>query len=160
MDLITHGLAGVLVAQADFVQRIGRPAVMALVAGAVLPDVDVVAETYPRLPSPWTWLGLETPTAVIRGVVDLGGSNPMRLDHYLKPQQDGLFTTAGELEEVQAFLEFARFPWMTAGKEAEQTVLAYYDLRFGSVPHRHDFRLEVTLDSMGKVRQTRLNHRF
>jgi hypothetical protein len=42
MDFITHGLVGALVAQAGFAQRIGRPAMIALVAGAMLPDVDVV----------------------------------------------------------------------------------------------------------------------
>jgi inner membrane protein len=312
MDLISHGLAGALVAQAGFAQRIGRPAVIALVAGAVLPDIDVVmawvdelsviryhrglthsfmgalllavplaallsrfgkckrfwplmglgalgvlthialdlptsfgtmiftpfsqeryalnwifiidpmyssiillalavayrkpqwartaavvgmgglvlylgmaaamheaararftraveadgvtvlrVEAYPRFPGPWTWLGLaETPTAVIRGGVELGNSAPMRLDHYLKPKQDGLFTTAAELEEVQAFLEFARFPWMTVRQDAEHTVLEYYDLRFGAAPHHNDFRLEVVLDTAGVVRRTHLNHRF
>jgi membrane-bound metal-dependent hydrolase YbcI (DUF457 family) len=42
MALITHGLAGALVAQAGFAQRIGRPAMIALVAGAVLPALDLV----------------------------------------------------------------------------------------------------------------------
>ncbi len=42
MDIITHGLAGVLVAQAGFAQRIGRPALIALTASAMLPDLDVV----------------------------------------------------------------------------------------------------------------------
>ncbi|MGH8056487.1 MAG: DUF4184 family protein, partial [Candidatus Entotheonellia bacterium] len=42
MDIFTHGLAGALVAQAGVAQRIGRPAMIALVAGSVLPDVDVV----------------------------------------------------------------------------------------------------------------------
>jgi hypothetical protein len=94
------------------------------------------------------------------GVVDLGSSAPMRLDHYLKAKQDGLFIMAGELEAVQAFLKFAQFLWMTARKEAGHTVLEYYDLRFGSAPHHNDFRLQVILDGAGKVRQTRLNHRF
>jgi inner membrane protein len=42
IDLFTHGLAGALVAQAGFAQHLGRPAVIAPVAGALLPDVDVV----------------------------------------------------------------------------------------------------------------------
>jgi hypothetical protein len=42
MDLSTHGLAGALVAQAGFAQRLGRTATIAVVAGAMLPDVDVV----------------------------------------------------------------------------------------------------------------------
>jgi inner membrane protein len=312
MDLITHGLAGGLVAQAGFAQRIGRPAMIALVAGAMLPDVDVVmalvdelsvvryhrglthwlvgafllalplavvlyrfgrykrfwpliglgalgvlthialdlptsfgtmvftpfsheryalnlifiidpiysgiillalglghwrrrwartpailgisglllyigmaaamhdraqerfraavqaqgltvlrTEAYPRFPGLWTWLGLaETPTAIIRGRVDLGRSAPMRLNHYPKPSPDGLFTKAGELEEVQAFLDFARFPWMTARREGEHTILEYYDLRFGAAPHHDDFRLEVVLDGGDTVKRIRLNHRF
>ena len=84
----------------------------------------------------------------------------MRLDHYLKPGQDGLFTKAGELEEVQVFLEFARFPWASTRREGEHTILEYYDLRFGAVPHHNDFRLEVVLDGGGAVKQIRLNHRF
>lgn len=265
MDLITHGLAGALVAQAGFAQRIGRPAMIALVAGAMLPDVDVVmalvdqlsvvryhrglthslvgafllalplaallyrfgkykrfwplvvlgalgvltqialdlptsfgtmifapfsreryalnfifivdptysgiillalgldywsrkwaqvaavlgmsglvlyvgvaatmhdaarerfktaveaqglalvrTQAYPTFPGPRVWLGLvETSTAIIRGGVDLGRSAPATLEHYPKASLDRLFTTVGELQEVQAFLEFARFPWMS-----------------------------------------------
>jgi inner membrane protein len=312
MDLITHGLAGALVAQAGLAQRIGRPAMIALVAGAMLPDVDVVmalvdelsvvryhrglthsfvgafllalplaavlyrfgkykrfwplvglgalgvlthialdlptsfgtmvfmpfsheryalnlifivdpiysgtillalglgywwrrwsqvaailgmsmlllyvgvaaamhdgarerfraavqaqgltvlgTEAYPRFPGLWTWLGLaETPTAIIRGRVDFGHSAPMRLDHYPKPRQDELFTKAGELEEVQAFFAFARFPWMSTRRDGAHTVLEYYDLRFGAAPHHNDFRLEVILDGSGVVKHIWLNHRF
>jgi inner membrane protein len=118
-------------------------------------------EAYPRFPGLWTWLGLaKTPTAIIRGRVDLGRSAPMRLDHYAKPGPDGLFTKAGELEEVQVFLEFARFPWMTARREGEHTILEYYDLRFGAAPHHDDFRLEVVFDGGDTVKHIRLNHRF
>jgi inner membrane protein len=282
MDLISHGLAGALVAQAGFAQRIGRPAVIALVAGAVLPDIDVVMawvdelsviryhrglthsfmgalllavplaallSRFGKCKRFWPLMGLgalgvlthialDLPTsfgtmiftpfsqeryalnwifiidpmyssiillalavayrkpqwARTAAVVGMGGlvlylgmaaamheaararftraveadgvtalrveAYPMRLDHYLKPKQDGLFTTAAELEEVQAFLEFARFPWMTVRQDAEHTVLEYYDLRFGAAPHHNDFRLEVVLDTAGVVRRTHLNHRF
>ena len=78
----------------------------------------------------------------------------------MHPIWDGVFPTAGELEEVWAFLEFARFPWMTARRAAEHTVLEYYDQRFGAAPHHNDFRLEVILDGAGVVKHTRLNHRF
>jgi inner membrane protein len=118
-------------------------------------------EAYPRFPGLWTWLGMaETPTAIIRGSVHLTPNTPMRLDHYPKPQPDELFSRAGELEEVQAFLKFAHFPWMTARREGERTVLEYYDLRFGAAPHHNDFRLEVNLDGGGTVKDIRLNHRF
>ena len=118
-------------------------------------------EAYPRFPGPWTWLGLaETPSAIIRGNVDFGGSGPLRQEHFPKPSQDGLFPMAGELEEVQAFLEFARFPWMAVRRDGEHTILAYYDLRFGTAPHHHDFRLQVILDGTGGVKHTWLNHRF
>ena len=43
---------------------------------------------------------------------------------------------------------------------AQQTILEYYDLRFGAAPHYNDFRLEVILDGAGGVKHTRLNHRF
>jgi inner membrane protein len=42
MDIVTHGLAGALVARAGFEQRVRRVATAALVVGALLPDVDVV----------------------------------------------------------------------------------------------------------------------
>lgn len=118
-------------------------------------------EAYPRFPGVWTWLGLaETSTAVVRGDIHLGRSAPALLERYPKPTQDGLFTQVTELEEVQAFLAFAKFPWMTARRQGEQTILEYYDLRFGSAPHHNDFRLEVILDGAGAVTHTRLNHRF
>ncbi len=42
MDIVTHGLAGALVARAGLEQRLGRVATIALVVGALVPDVDVV----------------------------------------------------------------------------------------------------------------------
>lgn len=42
MDNITHGLAGLLLAQTGFRQRYGRVATVALVVGAELPDLDFV----------------------------------------------------------------------------------------------------------------------
>jgi membrane-bound metal-dependent hydrolase YbcI (DUF457 family) len=42
VDNLTHGLAGALVAQAGFQQRYGRAALVALVVGAELPDIDAV----------------------------------------------------------------------------------------------------------------------
>jgi hypothetical protein len=118
-------------------------------------------EVYPRLPGPWVWLGLaDTPTAIVRGDVDSRHPTHAPLERYPKPIWDGSFPTAGELEEVRAFLEFARFPWMTARREGEHTILEYYDLRFGAAPHHNDFRLEVLLDGGGAVKHIRLNHRF
>lgn len=228
MDVITHGLAGALVARAGFTQRLGRPAMIALVAGALLPDVDVVmglvdqlsaimalalsigywqrhwarsaaflgigglvlylgvaamlrdvalarfttalqaqgitvlrAEAYPGFPGPWVWLGVaETPSLIVRGIVDVKPSAGIRLDQFLKPETDGLPTRVSELEEVQAFLAFAHFPWMLKRQEGDDTILEYYDLRFGAAPHHDAFRLEVMLDGLGVVKRTRLNHRF
>jgi membrane-bound metal-dependent hydrolase YbcI (DUF457 family) len=42
VDNLTHGLAGALVAQAGFRQQYGRAALVALVVGAELPDVDAL----------------------------------------------------------------------------------------------------------------------
>jgi membrane-bound metal-dependent hydrolase YbcI (DUF457 family) len=42
VDNLTHGLAGALVAQAGFQQRYGRAALVALVVGAELPDIDAL----------------------------------------------------------------------------------------------------------------------
>jgi len=42
MDPLTHTLSGMAVAHAGFHQRIGRPAVLAVTAGALVPDVDGV----------------------------------------------------------------------------------------------------------------------
>jgi membrane-bound metal-dependent hydrolase YbcI (DUF457 family) len=42
VDNLTHGLAGALVAQAGFHQRYGRAALVALVVGAELPDIDAL----------------------------------------------------------------------------------------------------------------------
>lgn len=41
MDPITHGLTGAVMAQAGFRQRWGRQATLALVGGAMIPDVDI-----------------------------------------------------------------------------------------------------------------------
>jgi membrane-bound metal-dependent hydrolase YbcI (DUF457 family) len=42
VDNLTHGLAGALLAQAGFRQRYGRAAMVALIIGAELPDIDVL----------------------------------------------------------------------------------------------------------------------
>lgn len=42
MDPVTHGLAGALLAQAGFRQRYGYQATLALTAGALAPDIDVL----------------------------------------------------------------------------------------------------------------------
>ena len=44
MDNLTHGLAGLLVAQAGLRQRYGPAATVALTIGAELPDSDVLFE--------------------------------------------------------------------------------------------------------------------
>ena len=41
MDPVTHGLAGAVLANAGFRQRVGSQATLALTAGALLPDIDV-----------------------------------------------------------------------------------------------------------------------
>ena len=41
MDPLTHGLVGGAMAQAGFRQRWGRQATLAMVGGAMLPDVDI-----------------------------------------------------------------------------------------------------------------------
>jgi len=42
MDPVTHGLAGAVLAQAGFRQRYGHQATLALVAGALVPDIDIL----------------------------------------------------------------------------------------------------------------------
>lgn len=42
MDPVTHGLAGAVLAQAGFRQRYGWQATAALVAGALVPDIDIL----------------------------------------------------------------------------------------------------------------------
>ncbi|MBI4640047.1 MAG: metal-dependent hydrolase, partial [Candidatus Tectomicrobia bacterium] len=48
MDIVTHGLAGAVVAQTGLSQKIGRPALAILVAGALLPDIDGVMALWDR----------------------------------------------------------------------------------------------------------------
>ena len=42
MDPVTHGLTGLLLAQAGFQRRYGAQATLALVGGALIPDIDVL----------------------------------------------------------------------------------------------------------------------
>ena len=42
MDPVTHGLAGAVLAQAGFRQRYGYQATLALTAGALVPDIDIL----------------------------------------------------------------------------------------------------------------------
>ena len=42
MDPVTHGLAGALLAETGFVRRFGRQARLAMIGGALAPDVDIL----------------------------------------------------------------------------------------------------------------------
>ncbi|MEK7362898.1 MAG: metal-dependent hydrolase, partial [candidate division NC10 bacterium] len=42
MDPITHGLTGAILAQVGFRQRYGYQATLAMTAGALIPDIDVL----------------------------------------------------------------------------------------------------------------------
>src|ERR1700723_4492372 len=50
MDTITHGIVGALIGKGFFSERYGRVATFAAAAGAMFPDVDVVAEIVSRDP--------------------------------------------------------------------------------------------------------------
>jgi len=66
MDPVTHGLTGALLAEAGFRRRWGRQATVALVGGAMVPDIDVV----------WSWGGGIAALELHRGITHslLGGA--------------------------------------------------------------------------------------
>src|SRR5580693_1559048 len=50
MDPVTHGITGALLGKGYFSERHGRVATFAAVLGAVIPDIDIVAELISRDP--------------------------------------------------------------------------------------------------------------
>src|ERR1700721_1017096 len=50
MDTITHGIAGALIGKGFFSRRAAKVAVFSATVRAIVPDVDVVAELFSRVP--------------------------------------------------------------------------------------------------------------
>jgi hypothetical protein len=73
---------------------------------------------------------------------------------------DGELARVAALDEVQAYLRFARFPWVTVNTSNPGRVLEIRDLRFGSYGRRESFLLRVTVDQVGGQPEVSFNHRF
>ena len=108
----------------------------------------------PAPPSFWRWSGLvQTADGVHRIPLDLTDSRPSGSQFFANARENGFLRAAEQRQEVQTYLWFARFPWVTYRQNGALHIVEYQDLQFlrpaqNSPP---PFTLRVSLDNSGRV---------
>ncbi len=109
------------------------------------------------LPAPvslWHWSGLvRTPDGIYRVQLDLSDEAPRSLEFFANSPPNAYLEESRQLSEVERYLWFARFPWLTYRQEGETHVIEYRDLRFARPSNRGEapFTFRVLLDHQGTV---------
>lgn len=115
---------------------------------------------FPQPPSMFHWMGLiETEEAFYEGRINLLHGDQVSLQRYPKVVSDSVVHHLRTHEEVNLFLWFARFPWVTYQPNAEGGVIEFSDLRFLTSILRNPFRLQILLDEQGRVKRIDFNRR-
>ena len=116
---------------------------------------------FPELPGLARWRGVaEERVTLYESRIALWDRSRSRLESYRNEVSDGELSRVAALDEVQAYLRFARFPWVTVNTSNPGRVLEIRDLRFGSYGRRESFLLRVTVDQVGGQPEVSFNHRF
>jgi inner membrane protein len=116
---------------------------------------------FPELPGVLRWRGVaEEGVTLYESRRALWDRSRSRLESYRNEVSDGELARVAALDEVQAYLRFARFPWVTVNTSNPGRVLEIRDLRFGSYGRRESFLLRVTVDQVGGQPEVSFNHRF
>jgi len=116
---------------------------------------------FPELPGVLRWRGVaEEGVTLYESRRALWDRSRSRLESYRNEVSDGALARVAQLDEVQAYLRFARFPWVTVNTSNPGRVLEIRDLRFGSYGRRESFLLRVTVDRVGGQPEVSFNHRF
>ena len=107
----------------------------------------------PAPPSPWWWSGLvQTPEGIYRLSIHLTETDLPAYRFFASAEKNLYLQKAEALTDVQTYLWFARFPWVTYRHENGFHVVEYRDIQFFWPPGRTPpFTLRVSLDGQGRV---------
>ena len=124
---------------------------------AFVRSTGATVERLAALPAPpslnW-WSGLaQTPEGIYRVSIHLTDPTPPAYRFFPNAEGNIYLEKSKDLSDVQTFLWFARFPWVTYREENGFHVVEYRDLQFFG-PRRGralPFTLRVALDNQGRV---------
>lgn len=108
----------------------------------------------PAPPSLRWWSGLvETPAGIYRLALDLSDPSPPAYRFFSNARKNFYLEQAASSADVQTFLWFARFPWVTYREENGFHIVEYTDLQFVGARRDRNFpwTFRVFLDPEGQV---------
>ena len=112
----------------------------------------IAAMPYP--PSVFGWVGLiKSPTGVYRGMIDLAAPASPSYAFFPDSVSDNYVQQAEAIPDVQTFLWFARFPWVSYRREDNRSIVEFQDIQFYA-PRRSGrlpFTFRVSFDGQGRV---------
>jgi membrane-bound metal-dependent hydrolase YbcI (DUF457 family) len=138
--------------------RVGETQWKALLAHR---DVSVTrVAVVPTFPGPLRWVGVaEAERALYRAAFWVGRPPNPTLTTFPKGALDGL-AGLDRTAEVQTFLAFARFPWLTVAADGDLRRVEYWDLAFQDHPLGGPMVLRITVDRSGVVHGVDLGHKL
>ena len=112
----------------------------------------------PAPPSLWQWSGLvKQPKGIYRGAIDLTASGYPVYSFFPNAEDNRDVQAAEARADMQTFLWFARFPWITYQQNQDGTgIVEMKDIQFLWPPrgNRHPFTFHVSFDGQGHVLQS------
>jgi len=116
---------------------------------------------FPELPGVARWRGVAQEGATFyESCIALWDRSGSGLESYRNVVSDTELARVAKLDEVQAYLRFARFPWIQVKEGNPGRTLEFRDLRFGSFGRRESFLLGVVLETGGGRPEVSFHHRF
>lgn len=116
---------------------------------------------FPELPGLIRWLGVAQEDATFyESRIALWDPSPLTIKTYCNQLSGKELAQVAELEEVRAYLDFARFPWVEKKGSRSEPIVEFRDLRFGSHGQRDSFLLRVMLNNASGKPEISFNHRF
>jgi inner membrane protein len=108
--------------------------------------IDVIKETaYPGPFSPFNWMVITegNDAFYLQRDVLRGGE----LERFVKASTDQYIAVLMEEPEVQTYMWFAEFPWITSHADESGHSVEFFDLRFYSMPERRPFLLKARFNA-------------
>jgi len=116
---------------------------------------------FPELPGVVRWRGVaEEGGTFYESRIALWDRSRSRLDTYRNEVSDAELARVASVDEVQAYLRFARFPWVQVKQGNPGRTVEIRDLRFGSFGRRESFLLRVVLETGNARPEVSFHHRF
>lgn len=116
---------------------------------------------FPELPGLARWRGVaQEGLTLYESHIALWDRSGSGLETYRNEVSDTELARVASVGEVQAYLRFARFPWVQAKQGNPGWTVEIRDLRFGSFGRRESFLLRVVLEAGNARPEVSFHHRF